>query len=115
MHELSLMATVIETIEKYAKENDARDIESLTLQVGEISSVVPEYLKSCFPIAAKGTILEAAELIIEPVPMRARCLACGNEFIPDAETKEACPSCGGKALKIVSGREFFIKEIAVAD
>jgi len=109
MHELSLMMTVIETVEKYAEENKIDKVESLTLQIGELCSVIPAYVEECFPFAAKGSLLEGADLVIETIAATLKCKACGCEF----SDKKNCPSCGGTDLTVMAGREFYIKEIAV--
>ena len=44
MHELSIVTYVIEQVDKIAKENSLTDIQSVTLEFGEVSGIVPEYL-----------------------------------------------------------------------
>lgn len=48
MHELSIVTYVIEQVEKIAKENELTDIQSVTLEFGEVSGIVPEYLSDCW-------------------------------------------------------------------
>ena len=53
MHELGLvfqMAKVVE--ESLAGEEDITAIDTVVVEIGEISSVVPHYFESCFPAAA---------------------------------------------------------------
>ena len=45
MHELGIVFNIINTVEELAKENNLTKIASITLQVGEFSSVVPHYLQ----------------------------------------------------------------------
>ncbi len=44
MHELSIVTYVIEQVEQIAKENDLTKIESVTLEFGEVSGVIPSIL-----------------------------------------------------------------------
>ena len=53
MHELSIVTYVIEQVEKIAKENELTDIQSVTLEFGEVSGIVPEYLSDCWQWYAK--------------------------------------------------------------
>ena len=52
-----------------------------------------------FPIAAAGSCAEKAELVVEPIKARFKCLDCGYEG--DADRKNACCfKCGSTAIRI---------------
>lgn len=110
MHELGIMINVIASVEKIARENGVEQVETLVLQVGELSPVVPQYLHACYPAAVDGTMLENTELKIEILPANARCEACGHVYHL-TEHPKACPKCSSDRWEILSGREFMIKEI----
>ncbi|MEG0978917.1 MAG: hydrogenase maturation nickel metallochaperone HypA [Oscillospiraceae bacterium] len=110
MHELSVVIQVVETVEKFAVENELESIESLVLQIGELSTMIPMYVEECFPMAAEGTILQDAKLEIEVIPGIVCCDDCGKEFNL-LENNGKCPNCIDSHWELVSGREFFIKEI----
>jgi hydrogenase nickel incorporation protein HypA/HybF len=112
VHELGIVLEVVKVVEQFAAENDVGKIESLTLQIGELSSAIPAYVEAVYPVAVDGTILEGAALKVEILPCRTRCKSCGEVF-GALEHKAVCPACGGKDLDILSGKEFHIKEIAV--
>ncbi|MDR0852229.1 MAG: hydrogenase maturation nickel metallochaperone HypA [Clostridiales Family XIII bacterium] len=112
MHELSIMLEIVKTVEQSAAENEVSNIETLVLQIGELSSMIPKFIEEVYPAAVTGTILEGTKLEIEMLPAIARCNACGKTFNAVAY-KGICPECGGKELKLLSGREFNIKEIVV--
>jgi hydrogenase nickel incorporation protein HypA/HybF len=115
MHELGLLLEVISAVETYAADNSLKEkITSLTLEIGELSSAVPQYLEDLYPKATKETILENTELIIEPVQAIAKCKTCGEEF-PLKPNKGICPTCGGKELTLKQGREFQIKQITIEE
>ena len=109
MHELSVMMEVVKTVEEEARKNNVTKIKTLTLQVGEISSVVPEYIKDCYEAAFKQTMLEGAALEIEVIHAEAKCAECGNVF-NIKKTKAICPFCGSREAGLITGREFMIKE-----
>lgn len=45
---------IVKTVEKFAVENKVGRIEKLVLQIGEISSVIPEYMKKVYPARGRG-------------------------------------------------------------
>ena len=47
MHELGIVVRVIEQVEKVAEENKVEKVAKLTLEVGEVSSVVPDLFTDC--------------------------------------------------------------------
>jgi hydrogenase nickel incorporation protein HypA/HybF len=108
MHELSLIQSVVEICSGYAA---GRRVTAVTLEVGELSGVVPEALEFCFPSCAAETLLAGATLTIERVPGRGRCL-CGTEFAMEA-LYAACPACGGYGAALVAGGELRVKELEV--
>lgn len=110
MHELGIMINIVEQVEQIARENEVEQIETLVLQVGEISPVVPQYLEACFPAAVDGTALQDTELQIEVIPANALCRSCKQVFHL-LEHPRACPACGAEKFEVLSGREFNIKEI----
>lgn len=114
MHELGILMEIIKTVERFAAENQVGKIEKLVLQIGEISSVIPEYMKKVYPAAAEGTLLAEAELEIEILPANAECRDCGSVFHATV-TGVVCPNCKSRNMHLVSGRDFFIKEIVCSD
>ena len=53
MHELGVLRHVVMTVAKSAKENKIGEIKYITLEVGDESSYVPNYLEKLFPTALK--------------------------------------------------------------
>jgi hydrogenase nickel incorporation protein HypA/HybF len=81
------------------------------LKVGEISTVVPEYLQKCYPAAVdKSELLHDTELKIEIVPANCICHNCSQVFSL-IKNKNICPDCGCSDTEIISGRDLLIKEI----
>lgn len=110
MHELGLMAEIVDKIEAVAKENNVTEIETLVLDIGEYSGVVPEYVEECYPAVIEGTLLENTTLKINVIPGKARCENCGTEFAVKGN-ENACPRCGSQKCRVIEGGEFIIKEI----
>ena len=71
MHELGVVFKVIQQVEEIAAENDVTRVEAVTLQLGEVSAVIPEYLTDCWKWAVKRTeVIRDARLEIETDPRR---------------------------------------------
>lgn len=71
MHELGIMFNIVRSVEGFAAKNQVTKIDTLVLQVGDQSPVVPHYLEACYPAAVDGTLLEETKLKIEIVPGKA--------------------------------------------
>lgn len=110
MHELGVLIEVVEQVTEVAKENDVHEISKLVLQVGELCSMIPKYMKKIYPAAVDGSILEGSELEIETIPGNGRCKQCNTVFNL-IEEKGVCPHCSANDFEMISGDEFFIKEI----
>ena len=111
MHELSIVTYVIEQVEEIAKENQLTDIESVTLEFGEVSGIEPEYLVDCWNWARKKEpLMETSELLIEQVDAVTFCEDCTREY-GTVQHGKICPHCGSEHTYLLRGNEFMIKEI----
>jgi len=110
LHELGVVMEVIRVVEEFAKENEVEVIDTVVLQIGELSSMIPRYIYDVYPAAADGTLLENTRLDIEIIPANARCNKCGKVFNA-VKNHGVCPGCQGERMELLSGREFNIKEI----
>ena len=112
MHELALTEGIINIINSQQEQEGFSRVLEIRLRVGEYSGIVPECIREFFPIAAKGTAAEEAELVVEPVEAAFRCLDCGYEG--GIERKSACcPACGSLAVRLIAGREFYVESLKV--
>ena len=91
-------------LEAVADEPDAV-IDSIEIEVGAMTGVLPEYLIKYYPNAVAGTRLEGSQLRIEERPVTAICASCSSEYEPSADNNYCCPSCGSTDAKIISGRQ----------
>lgn len=111
MHELGLVTHVVRTIEEVGREEHLTEVASVTLEIGEVSGVIPDYLIDCWKyFRSRSEILKGAELDIETVPAVTMCEDCQKTY-PTLEYKKICPYCGGEATYLAAGNEFRIKEI----
>ena len=110
MHEIGIVRQILHTVEGVARENGISRIDAVVVDCGELSLVIPDYLRELYPVVAKGTILEGSELIINEIPGMARCNVCGEVFNV-IQHKGNCPECGSFEKEILTGRELIVKEI----
>ncbi|MGQ0622972.1 MAG: hydrogenase maturation nickel metallochaperone HypA/HybF [Panacagrimonas sp.] len=109
MHELGITRNLVAICTEHAH---GAPVKRVTLVVGKLSAIMPESIRFCFDICAKGTLLENALLeIIEP-PGLGRCRICEAE-VPLSALGGRC-ACGSSDLQVVSGEELKIREMEVA-
>lgn len=111
MHELGVITHVINILEKLAVEKKLTAIGSVTLEVGEVSAIVPEYVTDCWKYCrAKSDILKDSDLKIEILPAVTVCESCGKTYETVKFAKQ-CPHCASYDTHLLCGNEFSIKEI----
>lgn len=111
MHELSIIHSIIETVEATVAEQDAAvEVERVLLQIGDLAGVEVENMEFLWPAAVQGTVLQQAECAIERVEARAVCLDCGAGFLVK-NYFDACPVCGSFWKDLKTGEELKIKSI----
>lgn len=108
MHEMSIAMAVVQQVEDAPPEDVTGAVETVRLQVGELAGVVPGALQFSFSLACEGTVLEGAELLIDPVPGRARCKSCGETWATGMPPRLCCPRCEGADTELLAGRELRI-------
>lgn len=111
MHELGTVVYVIDTIEKLAVEQNLTAVSSITLEVGEVSGIVTDYLSGFWLYARRDSdLLKETELRFETRKAVTFCQACKKTY-PTVDYGKQCPLCGSMNTFLVTGNEFNIKEI----
>ena len=112
MHELGVVFHVIKKVEEVAKENELTEIKSVTLEIGEVSTVIEDYLRKCWKwsVEKKSEILKDTELIVEKIQAVTFCEDCEKTYAT-VEFGKKCPHCGSEHTYLLTGNEFNIKEI----
>lgn len=113
MHELGIVKHVIEQVEQVAEENKVERVIKLTLEVGEVSSIVPDYFRDCFEWSKKKTKYmrdtELEMIILEGISY---CTKCKKTY-KTVEHAKICPYCGGNETYLVTGNQMTIKDMVV--
>ena len=113
MHELGIMTGVMEVVETSARQAGATGVTRVTLSVGEMTEAIEDALQFAFEVLREQSELcSDAELQVNMVKPRSRCLECGAEFEHD-RFHRFCPECDSFATELLRGRELQIDSIEV--
>ena len=110
MHELSIAQAIIDVVEQEAREAGGERVLGITVSVGELSGVVEEQLRFCFPVVIDGTMAKGAELVIERVEGRGWCAECESEYHLSS-LLTPCPQCDGYTREVRAGQELRVVSI----
>lgn len=111
MHELGLVTHIVRTIEDISIEEQLTNVSSVTLELGEVSGVIPDYLTDCWKyFKVKSELLKEADLKIFMIPAVTLCEDCNGTY-STVKYKKTCPHCGSGTTYLKTGNEFNIKEI----
>lgn len=112
MHELSLVEDMRELILDKARDDGFSRVETVWLEVGELSCVEAEAMVFCFEAVMVDTPAAEAELKLVKVKGRAYCPDCGQTSAV-TQLYDACPVCGNFAVRITEGRDVRLRSLEV--
>ena len=106
MHEMGTVMYVIRAVNNVCEENKLTKVASVTLEIGEVSGIIPSYIKDFWQWAIKKEkYLQEAELIIEPIKAITRCGDCGKTY-ETVKYAKICPHCGSENTWLETGNEY---------
>ena len=113
MHELGIVFHIAKMVENVAKENNVKRIAKVTLEIGEVSAVVNNYLEDCWNWNAKKTpLLKDSKLEIITIKAITYCEDCHGQY-RTIDYGKTCPYCHSEHTYLLKGNEFNIKEIGI--
>ncbi|MEW5784848.1 MAG: hydrogenase maturation nickel metallochaperone HypA [Bacillota bacterium] len=107
MHELSIVASIIDSISADARERGIKKISHIRIVVGEFSSVNTGALTFALSHVTRGTILADAAVEVTVREAREKCEHCNREFKPQLPFFQ-CPTCGKTAFSSSESRQIYI-------
>jgi len=111
MHELGVIVQITKSLAEIAETNKLTEIGSVTLEIGEVSGIIPSYFEDCWQYyRRKNELIRNAELIIEIKPGVTFCEDCRKIYETVKYGKE-CPFCENENTFLVEGNECIIKQI----
>ncbi len=115
MHELGVICRVIETVNDICEKENIPTVTLITLEIGELSGIVPLYIENCFPaVTYNKERFKDTKLEIEVVPGLAKCKSCGEVFNV-VKHEGYCPKCESFDKDVISGLDFLVKDIVVPE
>ena len=108
MHEYSIVASIIDRVQREATLRGGTRVHRLHLSVGELSGVEIDLLKTAFETFRERTICEGAELSIDAVAASWSCPQCERAIASGAVLY--CKSCKRPA-RMTQGDEIVLQRI----
>jgi hydrogenase nickel incorporation protein HypA/HybF len=112
MHELSLCRSIYGIVERAA---GGQHVISVTLEVGELRQVIPDTLRYCWGIVTEETPLANSQLLITQHPGLIICDDCGHQTAMRSIPRLRCDHCSGTDVRVISGEEFMVRSLEVAN
>ena len=111
MHELATVDYIIKTVDNICVEQNLTKVDSVTVEIGEVSAIIPEYIVDFFNWSKKKSeYLKDSEMIVETLKAVTYCQDCKKTYATIEYGKE-CPYCHSYNTFLVTGNEYNIKEI----
>ena len=114
MHEMSIAASLLNSMRTEALRFPSQHIEKVGIRIGALAGVDPEALRFCFEVLVRESDLEPLTLEIDYRPREHQCLGCTQSFEASYEDTP-CPCCGGVDSVFVSGDQLEIAYLEVED
>ncbi len=68
MHELGIVYEVIKIVDAFAMENNLTRVDTIILEIGQLSQTIPHFVEACYPAAVSETPYEDTKLEIIVLP-----------------------------------------------
>ncbi len=114
MHELSIAASIVETVTESAAAYPGAQVIEVRLRVGALSAVVEESLQFCWGVSTEGTPLAGAKLVIRTMPVVVHCAGCNADSEIGVQSFR-CSKCGELTADLRQGQELEIESIEIEE
>ena len=112
MHELAVTQSLLEITLRHAQNANARQVDNLYLVIGQLSSIIDDFVQFYWDIVAKDTIAEGSRLNFRRIDTQMECHDCQQIYTP-GDHQFDCPNCGSSQVRILAGEEFYLEAIDV--
>ena len=68
MHELGLCDALLKKVDGLVRENELEGVNSVTIEVGTLSGVIPRFMEDCWEAVIDDTPYSETKLIVLSVP-----------------------------------------------
>jgi hydrogenase nickel incorporation protein HypA/HybF len=108
MYEQAIARGIVGLVEEERDRMGGRRIDAVHIQVGELSGVTSDVLRSSFASATASTSLAGTKLVVEDVPVRVKCPHCSAPRGVHSQEDFRCVVCDTPSLEVLSGRELAV-------
>ena len=114
MHELGIVFYIIRDVKQTAQEHGVEHVSGVVMNIGEVSTIVPEYLTDCWKWAVdnRSEFMKGCELKIIPIMAKTYCESCEKTF-ETVKYGKICPYCKSEKTYLLTGNETYIRDIKV--
>lgn len=114
MHEVSLVRSLLQQVAEIAAQQGAAIIEEVRVEIGPLAGVEPLLIQSAFVQLVAGSAAAGSQLVVDEVPLHLLCRACRADFMLE-QFRFECPKCASRSVQVLSGDEFRLVSITVAE
>ena len=108
MHEYAIVQALLERVRAEAAAHGASSVTRLWVQVGELSGIESDILRTAYETFRERTLCAGAPLELERVPARWECKRCGRAI--ETGSVLSCVACKLPAV-LRSGDELVLQRI----
>ncbi len=110
MHEYSIVQSLLESCEDYARQNDAKKVVKVVVKIGVLSGVEPDLLQTAFDTFKEKTVCNDAKFIINVQQIEILCNSCSAKSILQKH-EFSCPKCQSVDLKVTDGEDMYLMSL----
>lgn len=110
MHEMSIATSLVEQLERIARQRRMTRVVEVEVRCGVLQQIVPDALELAFQAASAGSVAAGATLRVIEHPLLVRCRRCGREFSA-AIDNYLCAACSAADVDILEGRDIVLQSI----
>ena len=110
MHEIRIAEDLSAIVLETAGKEKLSKVTKVNISFGQLIQIVPDIFEFAFRETVRSSVAEDAELDIEIVPVKMKCMNCGSDFQVKGN-RFACNICSSTDLEIIKGKELYIKSI----
>mgnify|MGYP006368704547 CR=1 FL=1 len=110
MHEYSVVQSLLESCEEYARQNEAFKVTKVVVKIGVLSGVEPALLQTAFDTFKEKTVCHNALFIINVQKIEILCNQC-NSSSTLQKNEFACPKCESVDLKVTDGEDMYLMSL----
>lgn len=112
MHERSLVRSLLNQVERLRLEHHALSVDVVTVELGPLSGVEPELIRSAFEQLAPLQFTSTPRLDVQLIDLTIRCRKCKVEAAVPQITFQ-CPACFSSRVQVIRGDQFRLIDVSL--